>query len=306
MALPNIKLIVSPDTAPELITLADRALRRAGAVGRLPTPIEDLIKAADITAESDTEGAVTRFLSILNEQGRASFKAAMQKMRGIADLRGRAIYVPSDKAPRKLFASAHEFAHEDIPWHKVITDDVAAFYTDDDYSLGPDVQDQFDIEANFYASEVIFQGKRFTTHARDYQPSFDAVFVLADLHGASRQATLRRYIEAQDETIAALTYLPSRYRVDTQGFAVLRAPRLFGTPKFIHKYGDVQLPGQITSAHPWAESRNLNEVCKGEINLDCGGVAVSFQWQSWWNTYTLMVLLRRRPSLSVVRRIVGL
>jgi hypothetical protein len=305
MALPNIKFIASPDTAPELIKLADRALRRAGAVGRLPTPIEDLIKAAHITAESDTEGAVARFLSMLNEQSRASFKAAMQKMRGIADLRGRAIYVPSDKAPRELFANAHEFAHEDIPWHKVITDDVAAFYTDDDYSLGPDVQDKFDIEANFYASEVIFQGKRFAAHARDYQPSFDAVFVLADLHGASRQATLRRYIEAQDEVLAAVSYLPSRYGVDEQGYPVLRVPRLFGTPKFVHKYGDVEIPEEITSGHPWAEARRLQEICKGDINLDCGGLAVNFQWQSWWNTYTLLVLLRRRPSLSVVRRIVG-
>jgi len=205
MALPKTQLIISPDTAPELIRLADHALRRAGAIGKLPTPIEDLIRAANIKSETDSDGVVKRFLSTLNEQSRSLFESAMQKMRGIADLRERAIYVPGDKAPRELFASAHEFGHEEIPWHHVITDDVAAFYTDDDYSLGPNVQEKFDIEANFFASEIIFQGKRFTTRARGYQPSFDAIFVLAGLHGASRQATLRRYVEAQDEILAAIS-----------------------------------------------------------------------------------------------------
>lgn len=304
MALPKKQLIISPDTAPELISLADRALRRAGAVGKLPTPVEDLIRAANITSESDPEGVVSRFLSTLNAQSRAIFESAMQKMRGIADLRERAIYVPSDKAPRELFASAHEFGHEEIPWHHVITDDVAAFYTDDDFSLGPNVQEKFDIEANFFASEIIFQGDRFAARAKDYKPSFDAVFLLAELHGASRQATLRRYVEAQDEILAAVSYLPNRYVVDDHGFPPLRAPRLFGSPKFVHKYGNVEVPGELTSVHPWAAARKLGEVCNGDINLICDGVAVNFQWQAWWNTYTLLVLLRRRPALSVVRRIV--
>src|SRR5438309_11450927 len=108
MVLAKAKAFLSPDTSPELITLADRALRRAGALGQLPTPIEDLIRAANVTSETDAEGVVQRFLSTLNEQSRSWFKSALQKMRGIADLRQRAIYVPPDKAPRQLFASAHE------------------------------------------------------------------------------------------------------------------------------------------------------------------------------------------------------
>lgn len=301
MALVKTKAFLSPDTSPELITLADRSLRRAGALGKLPTPIEDLIRAANVTAETDTEGVVQRFLSTLNEQSRSWFSSAIQKMRGIADLRQRAIYVPSDKAPRQLFASAHEFGHEEIPWHQVITNEVAAFYADDDYSLGPNVQHKFDIEANFFASEIIFQGKRFITRARDYKPSFEAVFLLADVHGASRQATLHRYVEAQDEILAAISYLPSKYVVDGNGFRVLRAPRLIGTPKFLAKYGNIQIPDDLTCTHPWAAAREVQEVCEGDIKLLCDGSLVNFQWQSWWNTYALLILLRRKPALSVIR-----
>jgi len=304
MVLAKAKAFLSPDTSPELITLADRALRRAGALGKLPTPIEDLIRAAGVKAETDTEGIVQRFVSTLNEQSRSWFKSAIQKIRGIADLRQRAIYVPPDKAPRQLFASAHEFGHEEIPWHHVITNDVAAYYTDDDYSLGPSVQEKFDIEANFFASEIIFQGKRFVTQARDYKPSLDAVFLLADSHGASRQATLHRFVEAQDEILAAISYLPSKYVVDNNGFSVLRAPRLIGTPKFLSKYGNVQIPEDLTSSHAWAAARDAEEVCEGEIGLHCDGSLVKFQWQSWWNGYALLILMRRKPALSVISALV--
>ena len=303
MIVPNSHLIISPESAPEIIRIADRALRAAGARGKLPTPIEDLIRAAKITDERDTEGVVKRFLSSLNEGRRAFFRSSMQKLRGIADLRERAVYVPTDTAPRERFAKGHELGHQLLPWHHVNTNGVSPFYQDNEYTLSPRVRDLFDIEANIFSSEVIFQGQEFTTRARDYRPSFNAVFLLADLHGASRQATLRRYVEEQDELLAAVSYLPSRYKADKNGHPVLRAPWFFGSPHFVQKYGDVQLPTEINAEHPWAEARRFQEACDGEIDLDCGSTPIRFWWQAWWNTYTLLVLLRRRPRLGIVGRI---
>src|SRR5262247_563892 len=99
MTFPNSHLIISPESAPEITRIADRALRAAGARGKLPTPIEDLILAAKITDEGNTEGFVRRFISSLKEGQRAFFRSGMQKLRGIADLRERAVYVPADTAP---------------------------------------------------------------------------------------------------------------------------------------------------------------------------------------------------------------
>ncbi len=303
MFLPSSHPIVALESAPEIIKIADRALKAAGAKGKLPTPIEELIQVAQIDDE-DTEGIVKRFLSSLNEGGRALFRSSFQKVRGIADLRERAIYVPSDTAPRERFAKGHELGHQLIPWHHIGAEKVSSFYRDTDFTLSPVVRDIFDIEANFFASEVIFQGKRFSQRARDYKPSFEAVFLLADLHGASRQATLRRYIEAQDEVLAGISYLPSLYdRRD--GLPTLRSPRLIGSPGFNRKYGRIRLPSQIPPDHPWAQARTCNGISLGEIDLDCDGPLVRFQWQAWWNSYTLLVLLRRRPSLGMVGRILA-
>jgi hypothetical protein len=41
----------------------------------------------------------------------------------------------------------------------------------------------------------------------------------------------------------------------------------------------------------------------GEIDLERDGRAERFQWQAWWNGYTLMIMLRRRPALGVLRRL---
>ena len=92
------------------------------------------------------------------------------------------------------------------------------------FSLQPDTEKLFDAEANFFASELIFQGHRFRTRALDYRPSLDAVFHLADAHGASRQATLRRYVEDHDEMLAVAASLPSRYQTDPAGNPVFRRP----------------------------------------------------------------------------------
>ena len=63
-------------------------------------------------------------------------------------------------------------------------------YLDDDVTLSPYIQAKFEMEASFFASEMMFQGKRFREHALDYAPSFAAAFELADMHGASRRDDL--------------------------------------------------------------------------------------------------------------------
>src|SRR5262249_7033565 len=146
------------------------------------------VNAADLEEAQDLEPFVSRFLRQIAESARETFKATLQKVRGIADLRERAIYVPSDtRQRRRRFVQAHELGHQVIPWHSVNLG-----YRDDDLSLTDDAQELFDLEANFFAAEVMFQGRGFRTRVRDYAPSFDAVFRLADEHGASRHATLWR------------------------------------------------------------------------------------------------------------------
>jgi hypothetical protein len=181
-----------------------------------------------------------------------------------------------------------------IPWHKL-----DAAYLDDTENLSPDAKVIFEQEANHFSADTIFQVDRFRTVARDYQPSFDAIFTLADRHGASKQATAWRFVEEQDEALALLLYYPTG-GVDTHGNAVFTLWRSVGSPKFDARIAEIDIPLLLRTGHPWLAAYDQNRVCDGNEHLVADGHPVLFQWHAWWNSYALLVLLRRRPALHLV------
>lgn len=297
---PKISIQRRPDSESDICEIAERLLQKAGVANVLPTPVDELITSVGVVNVRDTESFKDKFLASLPTAARSVFDAAWDKIRGIADLREKAVYVPRvTSAPRIHFAKCHELGHQVIPWQKI---NIA--YRDDDNSLRSgfigEVEELFDFEANFFAAEIIFQGDRFTKRIRDYKPSFAAAFLLADEHGASRHATLRRYVEEHDETLGIIPYWPSRYAVDEYGYPVLWANKMVCSPRFIENYSDIQLPREISTGHEWVSARDTYNVCEGTIRLGSSSGPVQFQWQSWWNNYCLFVLLRRKPVLSLV------
>lgn len=301
--MPAKQIIVTPpESAAEITKLADNAIRRAGAFGVLPTPIDDLIAAANIVDKSDGNNSIVNFLNTLDENARALFQTVISKVRGIADMRERAVYIPSDTPHRQFFVKAHELGHQDMGWHKISNGD--KFFHDNNQTLSPEVEDLFEREANYYAGKIIYQGKNFILRARSYKPSFEAIFSLADQHGASKQATLTEFVEAQDEAIAAITYLPSKFKINPKsGMPVLNAPRIFSSEKFFRKYENLELPLELVEDHPWLKAQDSIEIPSDYINLICDGITVNFWWQAWWNNYALLILLRREPRLSFLGRI---
>jgi len=277
------------------MTEATTTLTRAG---RLPTPINDLIAAAGVREEENPEALKESFLASIAESVRDSFRLTLQKVRGIADLRERVVHVPTNSTPpRRLFVKGHELGHQVIPWQQVNSG-----YQDDDYSLSSEAEDVFDIEANFFSAETIFQGARFRKRAMDYQASLETAFNLANDHGASRQATLRRFTEESDEVVATIHYWPNHYVLDKNGRPGLKLGTMICSPRFVTKYSGIEPPDSIDSSHPWSDARqDSDSVYEGNIYLSCDSSQVRFQWQSWWNTYCLLVFLRRKPLLSLVR-----
>ena len=293
MALPKKQISVRPESEPKLARLAEKLLKEACANTVLPTPLDRLYQVAKVTNISALPDET--FLQALPEKAKGLFRNALQKIRGIADLRERVTYVPKDcRAPRERFVRAHELGHQVIPWHNI---DPA--YMDDSESLSPDAKFLFEQEANFFGAELIFQGGTFRIMARDYQPSFDAIFTLSDQHAASRQATAWRFVEEQDEAVALAQYYPG-YSIDAQGNKVLDLWRAVGSPAFTRRFGEVDLPPALRTGDDWVAARDTDRVCDGTCALKFDGQETPFQWHSWWNGYALLVLLRRRPRLSIV------
>jgi Zn-dependent peptidase ImmA (M78 family) len=293
MPLPKQKIITRPESEDKLSDMVRKLLREADAMGVLPTPIERLFEIARVTNVDRLPDE--SFLANLSAQTKGLFKGAWQKLRGIADLREKVTYVPKDNhTGRELFVKAHELGHQTIPWHKI---DPA--YLDDVETLSLDAKAIFEREANFFGAETMFQVDRFRMMARDYQPSFDAIFTLADRHGASKQATAWRFVEEQDEPLALMQYYPGS-AIDEHGNPVFYLWRSVGSAKFNEQITGVDIPLILRTGHSWLSARDTNRACNGNENLIMDGYPVNFQWHAWWNGYTLLVLLRRRPLLHVV------
>ncbi len=296
-------IVIRPDSEEEISSYSERLLKKANTIEILPTPIDDLVEVAKISEINSTDELRNNFVSSLKSNAQEIFINALQKIRGLADLRERVIYVPKTSNPvRNIFPKAHELGHQVLPWHNIDPS-----YLDDDMTLSQDVKNLFEREANFFASEIIFQGKYFRKKARDYTASLPAVFKLADMHGASVQATIWRYVEEQDEAVAVVMYYPTD-TLDEYGNKLLKLWKIIPSQKFIRKYNDIELPRSVPTGHPLVAVRDLKysdgtNILEGKDKFSILGEKYTFEWQTWWNNYTLFVLLRRSHALGVIRNI---
>lgn len=198
---------------------AEAALRRAGVLDVLPTPLDSVARAAGVAEVVD--------LAELPDELRRARPPAMSKILGAYLFAADTAFVDGGLgANRARFVQAHETAHRLLPWH------AAAFHLDDAHRLSGDTEERLEREANRLASHLIFQGPRFDARTRGLEPSLRGAQALARAHGASFHATLRRLVERHPDPVALL--------------ATGRDPSLDGTlvvrttaesPAFRHRFG---------------------------------------------------------------------
>lgn len=141
-----------PDSAEELDKIAKRLLRATGVGDKLPTPQDDIIDCAELVigGEIDLDDFKDNFFDKL---GRA-FYSGWKKLKGILDVRERTIYIKGDVPESQMpFLRFHEVAHKVIPWQI----EMYEYFGDDNYTLSPDVEDMFELEANHLSAGLLFQ-----------------------------------------------------------------------------------------------------------------------------------------------------
>ncbi len=232
---------VRPESEAELTKIAEKVLRRAEAFDVLPTPLDRLYEVANVTEHelpmASNDGLFERF----SETTRGILQRALEKVRGMTDLRERAIYIPLGHSnPRLRFVRGHELAHNLIPWQKFRNT-----HLDTALDLTPNARYEFDHEANFMSGELNYQGRRFIHRARSYTASLAALDALAGQHETSVQATLWRYAEVQDERILVAMYYPNERTGE------MKLWKCVASREFEKRFPDVTLPNPVDTDHPW-------------------------------------------------------
>jgi hypothetical protein len=138
--------------ARELEKLTKELLLRAGALGRLPTPVDDIVAAAKLREPSESvlsDAAFARAPQYI----RAAIAPFRHKIRALLDRREREIHLdPKIEIPGKQrFNRLHEMVHHGAPWQRDLV------VADTDRDLSPATRRTFEREAKQGSAMLLFQ-----------------------------------------------------------------------------------------------------------------------------------------------------
>jgi hypothetical protein len=216
---------------------ADLLLREAAAIGRFPTPIDDLLEAAKLTLvdnEELDEGLLQQFLSKA-KSGIATIKSALSKVLGMFDSSDRLVLIDRNAPkPRIPFIKLHEAGHGRLP-HQC---KMYKLVHDCEKTLDPYITDLFEREANVFASEE--------AHGQSF--GMKVPMKLAKKYGASNYATFRRYVMTSPNACCLVVLEPSQY--DDQGDFTAEVRRVVPSKLFETIYDEKVFGSTVNATHP--------------------------------------------------------
>ncbi len=235
-----------PDGA-KLRNEARRVLEAADCLGVFPTPVEQIMAAANVQEmpeEALDEGFLKGLRRRAGKTGKA-LKRALSKVLGVFDATARLVYVGPVKYPaRKLFLRLHETAHGWLNWQR----DLYAVVEDCEKTISPDIAERFDAEANLFASEVLFQLDTFTEQVRDEPFGLKAPLKVGKKFKASAYASIRRFVSMHDRACAVVVLNPPEL-ITGHGFKA-GVRRVVASQSFLEQFGDIELPKYVTPDDP--------------------------------------------------------
>jgi hypothetical protein len=222
---------LSPADYTRIRTQARRALKEAGALGRFPTNVADIMSVARVVEVQDDVLGDAGFLTRMRRKAGAALKSALSKVLGLFDAPGGLVFIDrSMQLVKQTFVRLHEAAHAFLPWQRPMY----AVVEDCEQSLAPDVADMFDREANVFAAEVLFQLDAFAEEAEGSEFGIFTPVRLSKKYGASIYASIRQYVSKNHRTCAVLVLNPPEL-IPGDGFrASLR--RVVTSPSFAVKF----------------------------------------------------------------------
>ncbi len=270
---------------PEVTRQAGLLLQQADVGNCLPTPVDKIVRCAHltvsrkITLDQNHRDFFSRSFNLL--------QSALNKTVGMVDLRENIIYVKQNIFPqRRRFVTLHEVGHASLPWQRQ-----TYLYLDDETTLAPDIQDQFEREANQFAADLLFQIDRFDREARDLPLSLHSALSLARNYGASAHAAFRRYVEHHHRACALLVVkqnATTRRREITPWVKFV-----FQSASFRHVFEERNWNTSIQQTVPLLAAMSYPlRFSKGECRIDDRtGHSVVCSFESYTNSYDIFVFI---------------
>lgn len=287
---------ISPQQYEKIRCEAKRALDQANAIGQFPTPVSNIMTAADIH-EVEEDVLSESFVAKLRKEVDGTLRRALDKVIGLIDIRTRFVFIDrSLHVVKQTFIKLHETAHGFLSWQR----DMYAVVEDSKNNLDPYVADMFDREANVFATEVLFQIDGFMEEANDHDFDIFVPVRISKKYGASIYSSIRQYVSKNHRACAVIVLDPPEL-TELIGFrANLR--RTISSPSFIEAFGELQLPESFTPEDSIGAMVPINgrrASGKREITLvDRNGVEHECIAEAFTQTWQVFVLILSTKALT--------
>jgi Zn-dependent peptidase ImmA (M78 family) len=278
-----MKTNYKPDTADEIEKVVYDILKQSKAFDLFPTPVSDIVDYAELFVDKSVglhnipNHYISKKIDVL--------KSALSKIFGALDRRKKIIYLNPDSSNGKQnFVQLHEVGHDTLPWQRNVFD-----YVEDEKSLSIDVQEQFEAEANYFASGTLFQLNRFERDISSLPLEIASVRHLASKYGASIQATFRRYVEKLHKRAALLVL------VKPVSFGQpLTLRNFFTSEKFSADFQNMEIPDRFSIEWPFIRDFYSNRKWIDQprpLSLNIEDNVVDFVYRYFFNGHNVFILI---------------
>ena len=261
------------------------ALSKSNSLGVFPTPVDKIIKYADLRVNS-TVDLSTIPSNFFSKQG-LLLTRGLAKIRGILDRREKTIYLDLKQPDTRIkFVKLHETGHELCGWQNKLL----RILEDNDETLDPDINEEFEAEANYFASSALFQLQLFTDKMREYPLELATCLQLSKLFGGSFHAAIRRYVENSPKRCALLI-------LNKEKASPFSAPKLtlrnyIQSPAFTEEWGMVGWSSEFDEETPFVQDFLSNRrLLKSELEIDWLGEAIKCNYHYFHNGHNVFVFM---------------
>ncbi len=212
---------------------------------------------------------------------------ARDKIDGFVDLNARIVCLRGDLHPhQRRTGLLHELAHDILPWQReLLLSNYCSIF------LPPELQREFELEANRFAVECTFFGDRFVELAKSHPHHLSTAVGFAGDHCASFESTFRHYVECHPG--ACLLLISSLVDYD-----LITGEPVFEVRQYVRS-SSATFGVQPRQRFSTPEVSKLVTGASGSRLVEHGVEMTSratakmqtFLAQSFWNTYKLFTLV---------------
>ncbi|WDF65528.1 ImmA/IrrE family metallo-endopeptidase [Flavobacterium sp. KACC 22763] len=234
-------------TRKEIEKISHNILKESKSFDIFPTPVDKILSYSDFALDNkiDLQNIDDSFFDSFKEKlvdpSKKALMHALSKIKGFFYREEKTIYIDAEldkNLGKKNFVKLHEIGHGVLSWQNEII-----LALDNDETLSEEYDEQFEAEANYFASLTLFQHDRFLEECEKLSLGLGAVMAISKKFGASVHSSFRNYV-LQSKNRCALLVL--NHPVNKNGFVnTLTTRDLFYSKKFLEEFGELQLPDEF-------------------------------------------------------------